>query len=134
VLLFELLTGRAPFAAPSAQAVVEAIRRRQIVFPDHLSPLAVGFLSALLQRDPEQRWTARQLLSHPWVQQHCGAPGEGGPAAAPPQGADAAAAAPPSGPPAAAPPQAWAAAGAASGGGGDAGVQAAVEDLQLQLQ
>lgn len=78
VLLFELLTGRAPFAAPSAQAVVEAIRRRPIQYPEHLSPEAVSFLSALLQRDPATRATAQQLLQHPWVAHHCGADGAAG--------------------------------------------------------
>ncbi|GBF94225.1 aurora protein [Raphidocelis subcapitata] len=80
VVLFEILTGRAPFAAPSAQAVVEAIRQRPIAYPPHLSPEAVSFLSALLQRDPATRATAAQLLGHPWMLQQ--GSGDGAPPAA----------------------------------------------------
>ena len=92
VLLFEVLTGRAPFAAPSPQAVVEAIRARPVVFPAHLSAEAAAFLSELLQRDPSARATARGLLAHPFIVRHCGPP-EPPPPLAPAQAAAMAAAA-----------------------------------------
>lgn len=34
-----------------------------------LSPAAVDFVHALLQRDPDQRATAHAALQHPWLQQ-----------------------------------------------------------------
>ncbi|KAF8066363.1 hypothetical protein HT031_002687 [Scenedesmus sp. PABB004] len=67
VVCFELLTGRAPFAADTAAGVLQAILHRTLVYPGHLSPAAVDFLSAALTRDPAARPTAAQLLAHPFL-------------------------------------------------------------------
>ncbi|GBG77413.1 hypothetical protein CBR_g23862 [Chara braunii] len=37
-------------------------------FPSNLSPEAHDFLSGCLVRDPDKRWTASQLLAHPFIQ------------------------------------------------------------------
>eukprot|EP00775_Hariotina_reticulata_P011520 gene11520-11663_t len=70
VVCYEVLTGRAPFAAETVAKVVEAIQHRRLQYPGHLSSLATSFLSAALTRNPQQRPTARQLLQHPFIASH----------------------------------------------------------------
>ncbi len=77
VMSYELLTGKAPFAASSAAKIIDAIRTRDLKFPSHLSPGARDFLAAALVRDPEKRASAEQLLQHPWVLACCGGAGGG---------------------------------------------------------
>ncbi len=96
VMSYELLTGKAPFAASSAAKIIEAIRSREVQYPAWLSTGARSFLSAALVRDPEQRATAEQLLQHPWILACCGV-GQVPPPApppSPPQGAGGAQAGP----------------------------------------
>jgi serine/threonine protein kinase len=49
---------------------MQAILHRTLIYPEHLSPLAVSFLSAALTRDPAARPTSQQLLQHPFVAMH----------------------------------------------------------------
>ena len=40
--------------------------------PSHLSKEALDFLAKCLDRNPAQRWTAEELLSHPFVSRNSG--------------------------------------------------------------
>jgi serine/threonine protein kinase len=48
----------------------QAILHRNLAYPEHLSPLAVSFLSAALTRDPAARPTSQQLMQHPFIAMH----------------------------------------------------------------
>lgn len=67
------LTGKAPFSASTAPKILEAIKTRELEYPAHLSEGAVSFLKAALARNPAQRATAKQLMTHPWVVAACAA-------------------------------------------------------------
>jgi serine/threonine protein kinase len=49
---------------------LQAIKHRKLTYPQWLSPAAKDFLKHALQREPAQRPTARQLLSHPLITLH----------------------------------------------------------------
>lgn len=67
VLLYEALTGRSPFAAPTVGGVLLAIRQRPIDYPDTLSPGASSLLQCMLQRDVRARMSSSALIEHPWL-------------------------------------------------------------------
>jgi len=54
-LTFEMLTGLPPFYTKDRQKLFERIRKSELLYPDYVTPLAKGFLQALLSRDPEKR-------------------------------------------------------------------------------
>eukprot|EP00798_Chlamydomonas_sp_ICE-L_P017485 gene17485-23790_t len=67
VVTYELLTGSAPFSATTSAKVMDAIRKRDIKYPDSMSSDAKDYLEKALERDPKERWNAAQLLEHPWI-------------------------------------------------------------------
>ncbi|KAG2422617.1 hypothetical protein HXX76_010398 [Chlamydomonas incerta] len=67
VLAYELLVGRPPFEAPEREGVEECIRKQVPRYPFGLSELARSFIATALQKDPEQRPTMQEMLSHPFI-------------------------------------------------------------------
>ncbi|KAG2450867.1 hypothetical protein HYH02_004700 [Chlamydomonas schloesseri] len=67
VLAYELLVGRPPFEAPEREGVEECIRKQVPRYPFGLSELARSFIATALQKDPEQRPTVQEMLSHPFI-------------------------------------------------------------------
>ncbi|CAM9788059.1 unnamed protein product [Ectocarpus sp. 12 AP-2014] len=72
VVMWVLLTGEHPFGAHSDLSEAELARRVAEMEPDlkalrHVSPEAKDLVRRLLARDPEDRPSALQLLSHPWL-------------------------------------------------------------------
>lgn len=66
-LLYEMLTGRSPFAAPNLGAICERINRAAFEPPSHLNPLVSPGIEKIigrcLRRDPTSRYqTAHELL------------------------------------------------------------------------
>ncbi|NWZ74293.1 PAK2 kinase, partial [Acrocephalus arundinaceus] len=51
----------------SAQLLIATKGIPQLRQPKHLSPLLRDFLSCCLQRDEAWRWSAKELLQHPFV-------------------------------------------------------------------
>lgn len=77
VLVFEMLVGKSPFAPPEIDKandrealIKENIRSLNYECPESMSPLAKDFLTKCLQINPDDRWTATQLLCHPWIKTH----------------------------------------------------------------
>ncbi|KAA8526522.1 hypothetical protein F0562_008275 [Nyssa sinensis] len=68
--VIEMTTGGSPW--PNATDPVSVLYRIAFSgelpeFPDFLSDQAKDFLSKCLMRDPKQRWTAEELLKHPFL-------------------------------------------------------------------
>ena len=70
VLLFELLTGSAPFQASNQAAMFEKILKVRITFPKNFPPLAKDLILKLLKANPEERIPLNEIVSHPWMQTH----------------------------------------------------------------
>ncbi|CAM9735020.1 unnamed protein product [Pylaiella littoralis] len=72
VVMWVLLTGQHPFGANSDLSEAEVARRVAEVEPDqkvlrHVSSEGKDLVRRLLARDPEDRPSALQMLSHPWL-------------------------------------------------------------------
>ena len=68
VLLFEFLTGTAPFQANTQTAVFEKILKVKIAFPKNFPPLAKDLIYKLLKVNPEERLSLEEIVDHPWLQ------------------------------------------------------------------
>lgn len=79
VISYLVLTASLPFLGKDERETIQLlIEDKHAEFPpqlwNNLSPQALDFCRQLLQRDPQQRPTARQAMSHPWIVQYCGQP------------------------------------------------------------
>ena len=70
VLLFELLTGSAPFQASNQAAMFEKILKVRITFPKNFPPLAKDLILKLLKANPDERIPLSEIVNHPWMQTH----------------------------------------------------------------
>ncbi|CAD8085161.1 unnamed protein product [Paramecium sonneborni] len=74
VLIYELLTGKAPFAPSSqikdqkeSQKILEDnILKVKINFPNDFPSLAKSLVQGLLQKDPQKRFNIQKMREHPW--------------------------------------------------------------------
>jgi len=66
VMLYTMLVGRYPFHDTEPGALFNKIRRGKFTIPDFLSSKARCLVRSILQRDPADRLTAREILDHPW--------------------------------------------------------------------
>jgi serine/threonine protein kinase len=69
-LTFEIMSGRTPFSSESSSAeeTVRNVLLNTPDFPSWLSDDAVDFISQALHKEADKRPSARELLSHPWIQ------------------------------------------------------------------
>ncbi|VDM43689.1 unnamed protein product [Toxocara canis] len=67
VLLYALLCGSLPFEDDNMQALYRKISRGAYHEPDYLSESSKELLRALLQVNPKNRITVRELIVHPWL-------------------------------------------------------------------
>jgi serine/threonine protein kinase len=69
VIAFVLCSGFLPFddRDDDHKKLFEKIQNAQITYPPRLIPEQVDILSHHLERDPRRRWTAAQVLKHPWL-------------------------------------------------------------------
>lgn len=72
-VLYTVLCGFPPFYDESIQALTEKVARGEYTFLspwwDDISPSAKDLVSHLLTVDPERRYTIKEFLAHPWIQQ-----------------------------------------------------------------
>lgn len=66
VMLYTMLVGRYPFHDADPSGLFNKIRRGQFTIPEHLSSRAKCLLKNLLRREPSERLTTSEILSHPW--------------------------------------------------------------------
>ncbi|KRX08685.1 Protein kinase-like domain [Pseudocohnilembus persalinus] len=79
VLVFEILTGKSPFAPSDRQldaAYVDKTTRKNIMnlnyqFPSDFPPLAKDLVQKILVTDPNKRLTLEQIMQHPWITAYC---------------------------------------------------------------
>lgn len=71
VILYILLCGFPPFYDENTQQLYKQIRKGDYDFPDpywsDISKSAKDLVSKLLTVDPNKRYTAKQVIAHPWV-------------------------------------------------------------------
>jgi len=71
ILLYVLLSGRLPFAADSDAELFKLIIEGDLVWKspqfDTVSAEGKDLISKLIVVDPEQRFSAKQALEHPWI-------------------------------------------------------------------
>jgi serine/threonine protein kinase len=70
VLLYEMLTGDAPFKADTQSVMFNKILRVKIEFPKSFSPLAKDLVLRLLRANPEERLTIEEVQRHAWLVTH----------------------------------------------------------------
>lgn len=72
-VLYTLLCGFPPFYDESIQVLTEKVARGQYTFLspwwDDISKSAQDLISHLLTVDPEQRYSIKEFLAHPWIRQ-----------------------------------------------------------------
>jgi len=70
IILYTLLTGIQPFAAPSVDAVIERNKQCDIDFPMDIwklsSPEGLDLVVRMTSRDQYQRLSAKECLEHTW--------------------------------------------------------------------
>jgi len=66
VLMFELLTGSAPFQGEDVQTVKSNISRLKIRWPKGMDRDAVDLISKILKYNPDERLSLEQILLHPF--------------------------------------------------------------------
>jgi serine/threonine protein kinase len=69
VMIYEMLSGVAPFFRASHQNTMSAICTEELVLPPGISDSAAALLQQVLQKDPSQRPPIAVVLAHPWVEQ-----------------------------------------------------------------
>ncbi|SCU98062.1 LADA_0H10330g1_1 [Lachancea dasiensis] len=70
VLTFELLVGNPPFEENSKELTYKRIIRRDLRFPDHVSPKARHLISRLLEYEPSARLPLKDVKTHPWIEKN----------------------------------------------------------------
>jgi serine/threonine protein kinase len=67
VLLYEMITGRAPFAASSQMKALSRITNVDLQIPDYVSALARDLISKILVRARHQRLCLEDAVRHEWA-------------------------------------------------------------------
>jgi serine/threonine protein kinase len=70
ILLFELLTGNAPFRSNNQEELFVKIKSLKIGFPKNFPSGAKELVRSLLKAKPEERITLNELFEHPWMVQN----------------------------------------------------------------
>ena len=75
--VLELVTGRAPFSDCNPMTVLfRIVEDDHPPMPSTLSPELRDFLMCCFRRSPAERWTAVELMEHPWIRKNYSATSE----------------------------------------------------------
>lgn len=74
VISYMLLSGKNPFPGKNKEAVRELITSKDVDLGKaaikNISAMAKDFIRKALIRDPEERYSAKELLDHEWIQKN----------------------------------------------------------------
>ena len=68
VLMYEFLCGQPPFESTQQRSTFEKIKNVKFTFPGHVSTEARDLIRKLLNKDPKQRLSLKDLPNHPFIQ------------------------------------------------------------------
>jgi hypothetical protein len=68
VLMYEMLTGKAPFASVGVLETYDRVEECKVDMPSYLSPEAQDLLKRMLVKEPTQRLPVKHILQHPWIE------------------------------------------------------------------
>jgi 5'-AMP-activated protein kinase catalytic alpha subunit len=68
IVLYAMLTRTLPFLASSAEEAIELVATKPVCIPSYLSHSCQQLLVQMLDKDPDRRPTAQQVLNSSWVQ------------------------------------------------------------------
>ncbi|TMW62557.1 hypothetical protein Poli38472_005175 [Pythium oligandrum] len=75
VIMYMLLSNKAPFHGATEDELIEKIFDAKVVFDNpvwnNVSPEAKALIKKMLNPDPATRYTAAQVLAHPWISSLC---------------------------------------------------------------
>jgi protein-serine/threonine kinase len=63
-LTYEMLSGLPPYYTKDREKLFDRIRRGDLTYPSHITPVAKDMLMKMLVRDPEKRLTGRDAMCH----------------------------------------------------------------------
>jgi len=69
ILLFEFLTGSAPFESEKNEETYRKICKEEVKFPNHVSPLARDLITKLLAKKAVDRISLVEAIRHPWIEE-----------------------------------------------------------------
>eukprot|EP00930_Biecheleria_cincta_P086517 TRINITY_DN7579_c0_g1_i1.p1 TRINITY_DN7579_c0_g1~~TRINITY_DN7579_c0_g1_i1.p1 ORF type:complete len:754 (-),score=122.50 TRINITY_DN7579_c0_g1_i1:97-2358(-) len=67
VLIYELLTGKPPFAASTTFKAMNRIIKVDLQVPIGVPPLATDLIQKLIVREPAKRLCLKEAIRHPWI-------------------------------------------------------------------
>lgn len=67
VVLFMITTGTSPWESKNVDKMYQEILECKVNIPFYLTPSLVDLLGSMLQKDPQMRPKADEILLHPWV-------------------------------------------------------------------
>lgn len=68
VLMYEFLCGQPPFESTEQRSTFQKIKNVKFTFPGHVSSEARDLIRKLLNKDPKQRLSLKDLPNHPFIQ------------------------------------------------------------------
>lgn len=66
VILYAMVCGYLPFDDPDTQLLYKKIMNGDYTIPSHVSPEGKQLIKAILNTDPDKRYTIEQIRTHPW--------------------------------------------------------------------
>lgn len=66
-MLFEFLTGSAPFESDANEETYRKICKEQVKFPSYVSELAQDLITKLLAKRAADRISLVEAIRHPWI-------------------------------------------------------------------
>jgi serine/threonine protein kinase len=70
ILCYEFCVGKPPFESNTHQQTYSKIKTVDLKFPGFLSYEVKDLISHLLKKDPGQRYSVKQVLTHPWIRKY----------------------------------------------------------------
>ena len=70
VLCYELLVGKPPFETPTHDGTYQKITKVEYKCPSSMNPDAVDLISRLLRKNPNERLSLENVMSHPWIKRN----------------------------------------------------------------